>query len=122
CHGRITPPPYAPWNVKTHSRGRRMRFGKWLTVIVLASIPSTAFAQSDQGRISGNVRDQTNAFVAAANVKIKNERTGEERTASSNDSGFFLVTSLKPSTYTVTINKPGFGQIEYTAMPLAVGQ
>jgi hypothetical protein len=72
--------------------------------------------------VTGTVRDQTNAFVAGATVSVKNERTGEQRNAISNDQGHFLIGYLKPSSYTIKAEKGGFGAIEYTTMPLAVGQ
>lgn len=79
-------------------------------------------AQVDQGRIAGTVRDQSNAFAAATPVSVKNERTGEARAAVTNEKGYFLVSGLKPSTYTIRVERPGFSTVEYTAMPLAVGQ
>jgi len=100
-----------------------MTFRKWLAAfLLLAASAATAFAQVDQGRLSGTVRDQTNAFVTGATVKVKNERTGEEHTALSNQQGYFLVASLKPSTYTIRVEKDGFAAIEYTGMTIAVGQ
>ncbi|HEY7291461.1 MAG TPA: TonB-dependent receptor [Vicinamibacterales bacterium] len=90
--------------------------------LCLLALPSLALAQTDQGKISGTVRDQTNAFVAGAKVTVKNERTGEERTTLSNDQGYFLIGFLKPSAYTVRAEKNGFGLLDYTGMPLAVGQ
>ncbi|MFN7914882.1 MAG: TonB-dependent receptor [Vicinamibacterales bacterium] len=99
-----------------------MRVFRWVVAAVLfALLPSLAAAQAD-GRISGTVRDSSNAFVAGATVTVKNEKTGESRAALSNDQGFFVVSPLKPATYTVSAEKPGFAGIEYTAMPLAVGQ
>ena len=79
-------------------------------------------AQVDQGRIAGTVRDQSNAFATATPVTVTNERTGETRAAVTNDKGYFLVSGLKPSTYTIHVERAGFSAIEYTAMPLAVGQ
>jgi len=79
-------------------------------------------AQVDQGRIAGTVRDQSNAFATATPVTVKNERTGEARGAVTNEKGYFLVSGLKPSTYTIRVERPGFSTVEYTAMPLAVGQ
>ncbi|HKB13341.1 MAG TPA: TonB-dependent receptor [Vicinamibacterales bacterium] len=79
-------------------------------------------AQVDQGRIAGTVRDQSGAFAAGVPVKIKNERTGEERSATTNDKGYFLVTGLKPSTYTIVASRDGFTPVTYDQMPLAVGQ
>jgi hypothetical protein len=101
-----------------------MKVRTWLVVfaMILTLLPAVALAQTDQGRISGTVRDQSNAFVANATVTVKNERTGETRTAESNQQGYFLIAALKPSSYTIKAGKGGFGDIEYTAIQLAVGQ
>ena len=99
-----------------------MKMFRWVVAALLfALLPSLAAAQSD-GRIVGSVRDASNALVGGAMVKVKNERTGETRAVVTSDSGEFIVTALKPSTYTITAEKPGFTNIEYTSMTLAVGQ
>src|SRR5436190_16883740 len=96
---------------------------RWMATMMLVALFSVAaLAQTDQGKVSGTVRDQSNAFVPGAKVTVKNERTGEERSGLSNDQGYFLIGYLKPSTYTIKTEKTGFGAIEYTAMTLAVGQ
>ncbi len=102
-----------------------MRTQKWLALmllVLLVGLPRLATGQTDSGRISGTVRDQSNAFVAGATVTVKNEKTGDVRSATSNQQGFFVVSALKPTTYTVTVAKDGFAPIEYTQMPVAVGQ
>jgi hypothetical protein len=100
-----------------------MTVRKWLTAFMLVAIgAATAMAQTDQGRFTGTVRDSQNAFVAGATVKVKNERTGEEREALTNQQGYFLIGSLKPSTYTIRAEKTGFSAIEYTNMTINVGQ
>src|SRR2546423_110365 len=100
-----------------------MKVRNWLVIlaIVVACAPP-AFAQVDNGRIAGVVRDSSNAFAPGVNVKVKNERTGEERSAVTTDQGYFLITPLKPSIYTIRVERTGFAPVEYTAMPLAVGQ
>jgi hypothetical protein len=90
--------------------------------LVLLALPIMAAAQSDSGRISGTVLDQTGAFATGATVTIRNGKTGETRSATTNDKGYFVVSPLRPSTYTITVQKSGFAVIEYTDMPLAVGQ
>ena len=62
----------------------------------------SASAQTDQGRIVGTVTDANGAIVPGASVVAKNERTAEERTATTNESGYYIIASLKPSLYTVT--------------------
>ena len=89
---------------------------------VLAAWPAATFAQGEQGRVSGIVRDGSSAFVADAKVLVRSEKTGEERTAQTGAQGYFVIGSLKPSVYTIKVEKAGFGVIEYTAMPVAAGQ
>ena len=94
-----------------------MRMFRWMAALALViGLPMIAAAQGDAGRISGTVRDQSGANVAGAMVTVKNEKTGETRSVVSNDQGFFLITPLKPSTYTIKANKGGFGDIEYPTM------
>src|SRR5262249_2605328 len=103
------------------TREALMTFLKWVAAALLAvGLPITVAAQSDSGRISGNVIDQTSAFVPGATVTVKNTKTGDTRTVTTDENGHFLVTPLKPSTYTITVQKAGFAVIEYTDMPVAV--
>src|SRR5262249_43024549 len=51
------------------------------TLMVALGLPGLALAQVDQARITGAVRDQNNAVVPGATITIKNERTGDVRTA-----------------------------------------
>ena len=99
-----------------------MKALRWLaTIAVVAAFSETVLAQTE-GRVSGSVRDQSGAFVAGASVTVKNERTGDTRTAVSSERGTFLIAALKPSTYTIRVEKPGFSPLEYANMPLAAGQ
>lgn len=77
------------------------------TLAFVAALTGTGLAQSDQGRFSATVRDSSNAFVPGASVSLKNERTGETRAAATNTDGFALVSALKPSTYTIRVEKGG---------------
>ena len=99
-----------------------MKALRWLGSLALAiAVAAPAFADVD-ARIGGTVRDQSNAFVAGAKVSIRNERTGEQRAAVTNEQGYFLIGALKPSSYTIKAEQTGFAPIEYTSMTLAVGQ
>src|ERR1043166_7756673 len=59
-------------------------------------------AQQDQGRIGGVITDSQGALVPGASIVVKNEKTGEERTATSTDSGSYSIAGLRPSLYSVT--------------------
>lgn len=79
------------------------------------------FAQSD-ARVSGTITDAAGAVVAGASVTVKNERTGEERTAITGADGTFLVVALKPSVYTITATAPNFESHSQRGVELLVGQ
>lgn len=96
---------------------------RWVAAMVLSLLlPAAAAAQTDAGRIAGYVRDTSSALVDGARIVIRNEKTGEQRTVESNGQGYFVVSPLKPATYSIVASKPGFAVIEYSRMPLAVGQ
>jgi hypothetical protein len=55
-------------------------------------------------------------------VTVKNERTGEERTATANTDGRYVIPGLKPSTYTLRVRFGQFSPLEYTGLELVIGQ
>ncbi|HEY7190572.1 MAG TPA: carboxypeptidase-like regulatory domain-containing protein, partial [Vicinamibacterales bacterium] len=91
----------------------------WLALTV--ALPSLVLAQGN-ARFSGTVLDQSGAIVPGATVMAKNERTGEERTATSNADGRYVITSLKPSVYTLSIKQAQFAPLEYTGLELVAAQ
>ncbi|HJQ35399.1 MAG TPA: carboxypeptidase regulatory-like domain-containing protein [Pyrinomonadaceae bacterium] len=89
------------------------------TLLLTAAL---AHAQTDAGRIAGVVRDPAGAVVAGAAVVLKNERTGEERTATTNAEGVYQIPALKASGYTVTVTAPNFAANTFTDIQINVGQ
>jgi len=82
------------------------------SVLVLATMLFTSvpvFGQSDTGSIAGTVKDQNGAIVPGALVTARNQRTGEERTGTTNTDGTFSIPALKASAYTVTATATGLG-------------
>jgi hypothetical protein len=85
---------------------------KWSkAALVLAAsllmVPA-AFAQSDNAQLSGFVRDNSGAVIPGASVTIKNEATGLERIIQTNESGYYVVSSIPPGSYTVSVSAKGF--------------
>jgi hypothetical protein len=68
------------------------------------------------------VRDQNGALVPGASIVVKNDRTGEERTATANDEGVYIVPALRPSQYTITVNAANFTARTIAGLQLAVAQ
>jgi Carboxypeptidase regulatory-like domain len=100
-----------------------LRFPGHLLVLVFAIFIATSVqGQTDQGRIVGTVRDQNSAAVPGADLVIKNERTGEERTTKANDNGVYMFPALRASQYTVRVKAANFAETTVTGVQLNVGQ
>ena len=65
----------------------------WLLSVIIVASQST-FAQTVVGRISGTVQDANGAAVANATVRVINSANNSERTAMTDDNGFYTVTNL----------------------------
>jgi len=90
-----------------------------LIVAAIGCLP--AHAQQDQGRIGGVITDSQGAIVPGASVVVKNERTGEERTATSAESGSYIVSALRPSLYTISATAQNL-TVRATGVQLLAGQ
>ena len=58
--------------------------------------------------VSGLILDASEARVPGATVSILNEDTGFRRTTESQPDGAYIVASLEPGTYKITVRKEGF--------------
>jgi hypothetical protein len=92
-----------------------------LPLAIISLLPVAALGQTDQGRIVGTVTDANGGIVPGATVAAKNDRTGEERTATTNESGYYILAALKPSVYTVTATAQNL-TVRVTSVQLLVGQ
>lgn len=77
-----------------------------LLLVVFAA--NSVRGQTIYGRISGTVTDTSGAVVASATVTVKNKATNLERTATTDDEGFYTVTNLPVGTYTVSVEQTNF--------------
>jgi len=92
------------------------------TFVIVCALAVTGFAQVDQGRVAGTIKDQTGAVIPGVTITVKNDRTGEERSVVSGEKGDYLVVALKPSTYTVSAMLLSFAKAEVSGLQLIVGQ
>jgi hypothetical protein len=56
----------------------------------------------------GTVTDPSGAMIPGAKVKVVDEATGETRETTANVQGYYVVPSLRPSSYEITIDATGF--------------
>ena len=90
-------------------------------IAVLLLFVPFSLAQSDVGKLSGTIKDQNGAVVPGASVSVTNEKTGEERTTTSNDDGYFVVVALKASNYRIVAEGTGMtARLDH--VELSVGQ
>lgn len=83
-------------------------------------ISSSAWAQSDQGAISGSISDASGAAVTKASISIKNVATGVVRETVTNNKGEYSLPHLAPATYSITVTATGFAPFVRT-MTVTVG-
>ena len=90
--------------------------------VLLAACSLLVMAQSTtDGAIGGTVFDTNGAVVAQATVVVHNNGTNAEKSAVTNDSGYYRVINLAPGSYTVTIKQPGFAPYKAQEVIVQVG-
>src|SRR5580704_617935 len=72
--------------------------------------------------IVGQVRDASGGAVPGAAVTIRNLDTGLQRIATTDESGRFNFTQLKPGTYSVRVEAQGFEAQQNEAVTSDLGQ
>jgi hypothetical protein len=88
-------------------------------IFLLGSL-QTAFGQSSLGEVRGRVSDSTGAVVSGANVEIKNQTTGETRTAQTNSDGEYTISKLPVGVYTVSVSSQGFAAASVKDVQISV--
>src|SRR5579864_6896729 len=91
-----------------------------LLVFALATVP--LMAQSVvSGDITGTVTDSSGAIVPKAAVTVKSAETGASQSTTTNASGWYHFSLLKPGNYTITAEAPGM-QATSRGAAVLVGQ
>ena len=78
----------------------------WFATLILMALPA-AEAQTG-GQISGYAKDQTGAVIPGVAVTVSSSDIGVSRPATSDASGYYVVTNLPVGTYSVTGEREGF--------------
>ena len=86
---------------------------KFMTMVLsfMLCLSAIAFGQATTGVIEGTITDQNGAVVPGVSVTIKatgSGTAGYNKTAITNDEGYFIFSEIPVGTYTVTTNKDGF--------------
>lgn len=92
---------------------------RYLLLVVLTV--ASALAQTSAS-FRGAITDSSGASVPGARIEVKNEETGLERKAVTNDSGFYIVPALPVGRYSITVEANGFKRKTFTGLVLEVNQ
>jgi outer membrane receptor protein involved in Fe transport len=93
-----------------------------LVVLCFLLTAATAMAQTTISTIEGTIKDAQDSVVAGAQVVVKSQSLGIERTATSDANGFYRITALPAGNYTLTISHTGFATRTFDNIELTLNR
>ena len=104
-------------------RTRIFFFAAATSLVLVIFLVGGALGQGTyQAQIRGVVSDQTGAVVGNATVTITENGTNLSTTAKTGSDGYYILRGLRPSTYSLKVEAPGFQTLEKQNVVLAVDQ
>ncbi len=96
----------------------------WLRITCLGCLilSPLLFGQEFRATLTGRVVDSSNAAVPKAVVQVRNTATSEVASAVTDTQGDYTVPFLRPGTYTISTEVPGFKKFVREGLVLDVGQ
>lgn len=91
-----------------------------LLIFLFLTLP--VIAQTNDGTITGTVRDQSGKVIVGAHLVIRSLSSGVEHQTSTDGAGVYVVTSLATGLYHVTVQANGFARLQFNDVNLDVGQ
>jgi hypothetical protein len=82
-------------------------------------IGAAAFAQSNQGTITGTISDPAGAVIAGAQIEIRNADTGVVYQGGTSNTGNYVI-PVPAGTYQITVSVPGFKKFVESNVPVVV--
>ena len=96
-------------------------FARFMVVVAVLALSLTAVAQIQNGQITGTVLDQQGAAISGATVKVSNPATNLSVTATTTDTGLFVVRELPAANYKITVEKQGFKTASQSSFTVNAG-
>lgn len=114
----FTPPIFA----FPHPRYSPMLRAAALSVAAILLAAAPALAQTDEGRVTGIVRDASGGVVPGTSVALTNQQTGDSRDTVTSPDGRYAFLGIKPSVYSVKASLSGFAPAEFKSQKVSAGQ
>ena len=86
------------------------------------STPALPQASLSTAQLNGTVLDSSGRAVPKAQVGLRSVDTNQSYASTTNEDGFYVVPSLSPGRYDLTIAASGFAKYQQTGISLSVGQ
>ncbi|MBZ5572929.1 MAG: carboxypeptidase regulatory-like domain-containing protein, partial [Acidobacteriia bacterium] len=102
----------------------RSALALWLTATLAAGLTPQALGQGTVSfaQLNGTVLDTSGRAVAGAAVTLRAVGTNQSHSAVCNTSGYYVVPSLPPGQYELTVQYAGFAKYVQQGIVLSVGQ
>src|SRR5690349_14221681 len=94
---------------------------RWYNLALICLFSFAACGQEFRATVTGHVTDSSGAVVPQASVQVTNLGTNEIATVSTNNQGTYTLPLLKPGTYRLTAEAPGFKKYIRDNITLNVG-
>ena len=91
-------------------------------VLLICATAASSFAQGGRAEINGTVVDQSQAVLPGVTVTVVNAGTSIERVVVTGPDGRFVVPTLVPGVYTVSVELAGFQPQTRENVRVSVGQ
>jgi hypothetical protein len=97
-----------------------LSFAKLLVLVMLCVSAVMLVAQTESAKISGLVTDSSGAVVAGADVLLQNTEQGTTSTVMTNNEGIYVLPSVRPGQYRISVKKDGFRSVDVLGMVVNV--
>ena len=108
--------------VGSHPKSEAQNGGVFRLAVVFYLFVAVAGAQEFRATLTGRVADPQDLGIADATVQTRNVGTNEVSSAKTDSHGNFTIPFLKPGTYAVSVQHPGFTQYIQQVITLQVAQ
>lgn len=82
-----------------------------MAVYLISSLCFVTIAQTTNTRVSGTVKDTSDAVVPGVQVTLTDATSKQQRTDTTNNDGHFVFTGVRPGTYMIEAERNGFKKL-----------
>jgi len=94
----------------------------FVACVLFFSMAAVAQVSAGDAQLNGTVHDPTGSVIVKAAVSLRSVDTNHVYTTTSNSTGFYILTSVPPGNYELTVTAAGFAKQSQKGIVLRVGQ